>query len=152
MKFRGKNLLYETAANNLTNDLLIHEKSFFLTLFLKFLAAAFCSERNSESLLLFWFHETEFRVGLSSAEGVGTELCKFAYFFVPRNGIPIFILFCGRVRNGIPRVFCSKGNNWNFVGITIFPSIPSSAELFFCRKIPNPIWEIMLVLYSILFQ
>ncbi len=40
------------------------------------------SERNSESLLPFLFHGTEFRVVISSAEGFGTE---FRYFSVPRN-------------------------------------------------------------------
>jgi hypothetical protein len=40
------------------------------------------SERISESLLLFSFHGTEFRVVFSSAEGFGTE---FREFSVPRN-------------------------------------------------------------------
>ncbi len=65
------------------------------------------SERNYGSLLLFLFHGTEFRVVISSAEGFGTELWEFASIFVPQNGIPSCFLFCGKVRNGIPRVFCS---------------------------------------------
>ncbi len=40
------------------------------------------SESNSESLLLFLFHGTEFRVVSSSAEGFGTE---FREVSVPRN-------------------------------------------------------------------
>ncbi len=50
---------------------------------LKFLAAEFCveqvclprngSERNSDNLILYFFHGTEFRVVFSSAEGFGRE-------------------------------------------------------------------------------
>jgi hypothetical protein len=83
------------------------------------MAAAFCpelfflfrgrngSEGHSESLLLFLFHGTKFRVVYSSAEGFETEFRLFASILVPRNGIPSCFLFRGRVRNGIPRVFCS---------------------------------------------
>jgi hypothetical protein len=83
------------------------------------MAAAFCpelfflfrgrngAEGHSESLLLFLFHGTEFRVVYSSAEGFETEFRVFASILVPRNGIPSCFLFRGRVRNGIPRVFCS---------------------------------------------
>ncbi len=73
------------------------------------------SERNSKKLHLFWFHGTEFRVVFSSAEGFGTELWEFAYIFVPRNGIPSYFLFRGRVRKGILR-FSVPQNNWNSVG------------------------------------
>jgi hypothetical protein len=68
------------------------------------------SERNSESLLLFWVHGTEFRVVFSFAELFGTEFQVFSSIFVPRNGIPISFLFRGMVQNEIPRVcfyFCS---------------------------------------------
>jgi len=68
------------------------------------------SEWNSENL-----HGTEFRVVFSSAEGFGTELWEFASIFVPRNGIPSYFLFRGRVRNGIPR-FSVPRNNRNSVG------------------------------------
>jgi hypothetical protein len=68
-----------------------------------------CSERNSASMLLFLIHGTEFRVVFSSAEGFGTEFREF--------------LFRGTA--GIPSE------------ITFVPSIPSSAELFFCRKFPT---------------
>ena len=73
------------------------------------------SERNSENLHLFWFHRTEFRVVFSSGEGFGTELWQFASIFVPRNGIPIYFLFHGRVRNGIPS-FSVPRNNRNSAG------------------------------------
>ncbi len=46
------------------------------------------SERNSESLVLFLFRGTEFRVVFSFAEWFGTEFQVFASIFVPRNGIP----------------------------------------------------------------
>ena len=62
----------------------------------------------------FWFHGTEFRDVFSSAEGFGTELWDFASIFVPRNGIPSYFLFRGRVLNGIPWVFfnfCSTERN-----------------------------------------
>jgi hypothetical protein len=73
------------------------------------------SKRNSENLHLFWFHGTEFRVVFFSGEGFGTELWEFTSIFVPRNGIPSCFLFCGRVRNGIPR-FSVPRNNRNSVG------------------------------------
>ncbi len=73
------------------------------------------SERNSGNLHLIWLHGTEFRVVFSSAEGFGTELWEFASIFVPRNGIPSYFLFRGRVRNGIPR-FSVPRNNRNSVG------------------------------------
>jgi hypothetical protein len=50
------------------------------------------SERNSENLLLFWFHGTEFRVVFSSAEGFGTEFRDF--LFRGRTGIPSEITIC----------------------------------------------------------
>jgi hypothetical protein len=58
---------------------------------------------------------TEFQVVFSSAEGFGTELWEFDSIFAPRNGIPSYFLFCGRVRNGIPRFFVPR-NNRNSVG------------------------------------
>ena len=73
------------------------------------------SERNSENLHLFWFHGTEFRVVFSAAEWFGTDLWEFSSIFVPRNGIPSYFLFRGRVRNGIPR-FSVPRNNRNSVG------------------------------------
>ena len=51
------------------------------------------SERNSESLLLFLFHGTEFRVVFSSAEEFGRKFRELASSLVPRNGIPSCFLF-----------------------------------------------------------
>ena len=65
------------------------------------------SEGNFESLLLVWYHGTEFIVVFSSAEGFGRQFWEFACIVVQRNGIPNCFLFRGRVRNGIPRGFCS---------------------------------------------
>ncbi len=50
------------------------------------------SERNSENLHLFWFHRTEFRVVISSAEGFGTEFRDF--LFHATTGIPWEITIC----------------------------------------------------------
>ncbi len=90
------------------NDFSVPQKSSFLTLFLKFWAAAFCveqvsllrngSERNSDSL---------------------------ASIFFPRNGIPSCFLFRWRIRKGILRVcfyFCFDG--------TEFRVVFSSTEVF----------------------
>jgi hypothetical protein len=64
------------------------------------------SERNSESMLLFLFHGTEFRVVLSSAEGFGTEFRRF--LFRGTAGIPSEISICSvySVFRGI--IFCRK--------------------------------------------
>ncbi len=51
-----------------------------------------CSEGNSESLLLFLFNGTEFRVVFSSAEGFGTEFREF--LFRGTAGIPSEIAIC----------------------------------------------------------
>jgi hypothetical protein len=65
-------------------------------------------ERNSESMLLFLFHGTEFRVVTSSAEGFGTE---FREVSVPRNSRnsvgnpPLFRLF------RLPRNYFFVGNS-----------------------------------------
>jgi hypothetical protein len=72
------------------------------------------SERNSESLLLFLFHGTEFRALFSSAEWFGTGFLDLASIFVTRNGIPVIFLFREMVQTGISRVcfyFCSTVQN-----------------------------------------
>ncbi len=86
------------------------------------------SERNSESLLLFLLHGTEFRVGFSSAEWFWTEFREFASIFVPWYRIPSFFLLRGMIRNGIPRVFCSAEQPEFRQNKPVVPSIPSSAE------------------------
>ncbi len=73
------------------------------------------SEGNFESLLLVWYHGTEFRVVFSSAEGFGRQFWEFACIFVQQNGIPNCFLFPGRVWNGIPRVSFPR-NSRNSVG------------------------------------
>jgi hypothetical protein len=94
-------------------------------------------ERNFENLRLFLVQGTEFQVVFSSAEGFGTEFREYASIFVPRNGIPSCYLFRGKVRNGIPRGFCSAEQPEFRRKSPFVPSIPSSAELFFCRKFPT---------------
>jgi hypothetical protein len=75
-----------------------------------------CAERNSESLLIFLFHGTEFRALFSSAERrFGTEFRKFS---VPQNS-------------------WNSGNETNCSVYSIFRGI------FFCRKLPTLIsnWQ-----------
>jgi hypothetical protein len=58
------------------------------------------SERNSESLLLFFFHGTEFRAFFSSAERFGTESESFLFRRMVQNGIPrVCLYFCSMVQN-----------------------------------------------------
>jgi hypothetical protein len=72
-------------------------------------------ERNFESMLLFLFHGTEFRVVTSSAEGFGTE---FREVSVPRNtrnsvgNPPLFRLF------RLPRNYFFVGNSQPYLGLT----------------------------------
>ncbi len=113
----------------------VPQKSSFLTLFLKFWAAAFCSEqvslprngseRNSDSFLLYLFHGTEFRVVFSSAEGFGREFREYASIFLSteRNS-DLFSL----------PLKCSEGNSESFsiflLNGTEFRVVFSSAEGF----------------------
>ncbi len=96
------------------------------------LPACFCpihaSERNSESLLLFLFHGTEFRVGLSAVEWFESKFREFASIFVLRYRIPSFFLLCKLIRSRIPRVFCSAEQPEFRRNKPIVPYIPSSAE------------------------
>jgi hypothetical protein len=66
-----------------------------------------------------------------------TEFRDFASNFVPWYRIPSIFLLCGTVRNGIPRVFCSAEQPTFRRNKPIVPSIPSSAEYFFCCKLPT---------------
>jgi hypothetical protein len=59
-------------------------------------------------------HGKEFRVVASSAEWIGTEFRQFASILIPRNGIPSYFLFRGRVQNGIPS-FSVPRNNRNSI-------------------------------------
>ncbi len=117
------------------NDFSVPQKSSFLTLLLKFCAVEFCvvqvslprngpernselfslplkdSEGNSESMLLFLFNGTEFRVVFSSAEGFGTEFRGF--LFRGTAGIPSEITICSvySVFRGICRKFPTLGGH-----------------------------------------
>jgi hypothetical protein len=103
--------------------LFVHQKSSFLTLFLKYSAAAFCSElvsfprnrseRNSKNMLLFC--STERNSELCSHPQKGSEQnYESAYHTYDYPTGPLF-----RGTTGIPSE------------ITICSCIPSSAELFF---------------------
>jgi hypothetical protein len=106
-----------------------------LTLFLKFWAASFCSEQdslprngsewNSDSLLLYLFHGTEFRVVFSSAEAVGREFREYASIFVFTERNSEFF--------SLP-LKCSEGNSENLLLFlfngTEFRVVFSSAEGF----------------------
>ncbi len=118
-----------------------------LTLFLKYSAAAFCSDLASHYESFFW--DT-----FSSEEWFGTEFRELTSILITRNGIPSCVFSRRRVRNRIMGVFfyfcfmernselfslSRKGlernsKNFLFRGITGVPSILSSAELFFCPK------------------
>jgi hypothetical protein len=101
-----------------------------LTLFLKFWAASFFSlprngsERNSDSLLLYFFHGTEFRVIFSSAEVFGTE---FRVVFSSAEGFGTeFRGFLFRGTAGIPSE------------ITICSVCSVFRGIIFLSEIPNP--------------
>ncbi len=81
LRVRDNHYTKETGKISEKNEFSVPQNSSFLTLFLKFWAATFCSEqvslprngseRNSDSLFLYLFHGREFRVVFSSAEGFG---------------------------------------------------------------------------------
>ncbi len=75
---------------------------------------------HSESLLLFLFHGTEFRFVFSSAENSSDWTSESFICSTERNSE--FLLFCGRVRNGIPRD-CFK-----------FCFLERNSELFFLPR------------------
>ncbi len=138
---------------------------------MKFWAAVFffwagfsSAVRNSDSLLLYLFHGTEFRVVFSSAEGFGREFREYASIFVSteRNSelfsLPLkcsernserFLLFLLNGTEFRDVISSAEGFGTEFRGflfrgtagipseITICSSFPSSAELFFCRKFPT---------------
>ena len=92
--------------------------------------------RNGMPRVCFYFCSTErnselFSLPLECSEG-NSE--RYLLFFVQRNGIPSCFLFRGRVRDGIPRVFCS--------GIPSEITICSVDSVFrgiiFLSEIPNP--------------
>ncbi len=112
----------------------VPQKSSFLTLFLKFWPAAFCSEqvslprngseRNSDRLFLYLLHGTEFRVVFSSAEGFGREFREIAFFVSTERNSELFSL----------PLKCSEGNSESLLLFllngTEFRVVFSSAEGF----------------------
>jgi hypothetical protein len=107
------------------------------------------SDRNSESLLHFLFHGSEFCAFFSSAEWFGTEVrelllflfhcTKFrAFFSLERN----FESFLFRGTAGIPPEHPEfRRNSWNYAGIPLEQtnfSVYSSGEKFFVSEIANP--------------
>ncbi len=58
------------------------------------------------------------------------------YFCSTVQNSQLFLLF-GMIRNGIPRVFCFAEQPEFRRNKPIVSSIPSSAEEFFCRKLPT---------------
>ncbi len=103
----------------------------------QFSAAVFCSElfslprngseRFSESLLLFLFHGTEFRVVFSSAEGFGTKFRELLLFFF--NGTEFLAGFSSA--EGFGREFQEFSVPRNSSVYSIFRGI------IFCRKFPT---------------
>jgi hypothetical protein len=120
-----------------------------------FTSAEWFGKRNTESLLLFLFHGTEFRVVFTSAEGFGIEFREFASIFVPQNGIPSCFLFTegfgtefrvvfssteGFGTDGIPKVFFFRRT----AGIPSVITICSAySRIIFLSEVPNPLfWDI----------
>jgi hypothetical protein len=95
------------------------------------------SEQHSENLLLFLFHGMEFRVVSSSAEWFGMEFREFASNFcsMERNSEMFSLSRNGSERNS--ESFSSAEQPEFRRKKPFVPSIPSSAELFFCRKFPT---------------
>ncbi len=107
----------------------------------------FSTDRNSESLLLFLFNGTEFRVVFSSAEGFGREILESATILVPRNGIPSCFIFRGRVRNGIPSCFLFRGTAGIPSEIIICSVYSVFRGIMFLSEIPNS-WHRQVVLLT----
>ncbi len=91
------------------------------------------SERNSESLLLFLFHGSEFCALFSSAEWFGTEIRELLLFLLH------YTEFRETVWKKIPRVFCSAEFRRNKL---IVPAILPSAEIFL-SDIANPTCKLL---------
>ncbi len=91
------------------------------------------SERNSDSLFLFLFHGTEFRVVFSSEEGFGTEFQEYAS--TERNSELFSLSWKGSERNS--ERFLFRGT----AGIPSEMNICSVSSVFrgiiFCRKFPT---------------
>ncbi len=104
----------------------VPQKSSFLTLLLKFLAAVFCDSKRKflvpANIIYSVFPSakcfgTKFRKIPSCflfREMVQNEFREFASIFVPRYGIPSIFLFCGMVRTEF-REFSVLWNSRNFL-------------------------------------
>jgi hypothetical protein len=108
------------------------------------------SEQNSECLFLFFFHGTEFRAFLSSAERFGTE---FREFSVPRNGSErnseSCFYFSSMVQNSEHSSPMWNGSERNseiflFRGTAGIPPEQTNCSVYsvfggiiFCRKLPT---------------
>ncbi len=95
------------------------------------------SEQNSDSLLLFLFHRTEFRVASLPWNGFKMKFREFSSIFVPQSRIPSIFLLCGMVWNRIPGVLCSAEQPEFRQNKPTVPYIPPSMEIFF-SEIANP--------------
>ncbi len=96
------------------------------------------SERNSESLLLFLFHGTEFRVVFSFAEGLGTEFRELALLLFHKTEFRV--VFSSAEGFGTEfREFCVPRNSRNSVGNNhLFRLFSLPRNYFFLSEIPNP--------------
>jgi hypothetical protein len=114
----------------------------------------FVQELNFKSLLIFFFHRTEFRAFFSSAELFGTE---FREFSVPRNGLErnseslLLFLFHGTEfrafftsaeQFGMEfREFSVPRNNRNSVGTNQLSVYSDFRRIIFLSEIANPSYE-----------
>ena len=94
------------------------------------------AQTEFREFLLFLFHRTEFRL-FSLPRRIQNLILRVPSIFVPRNGILSCFLFRGKVQNGILRVFCSAEQPEFRLKYPFVLAIPSSVELFFCRKFPT---------------
>ncbi len=95
------------------------------------------SEWNSESLLLFRFHRTDFRVVFSSAEGFGRESLEFASIFcsTERNSELFSLPRKGSERNSVSFLF--RGTAGIPPEIIICSVYSVFRGIIFCRKFPT---------------
>ncbi len=95
------------------------------------------SEGNSASLLLFWFHGTEFRVVFSSAEGLGREFWDFDSILF--NGTEFRVVFSSTEGFGKEfRELSVPRNSRNSVGNNHLFRLFRLPRNYFLSEIPNP--------------
>ncbi len=96
--------------------------------------------RNRIPRICIYFSSTDPNSELCSLPQNGSEQNYWnllLYIFVPRNGIPSYFLFRGRVRNGIPR-FSFPRNNRNSIGNNHLFRLFCLPRNYFLSEIPNP--------------